>query len=151
MTASLVVVVVIIGAMNFQYYCAMAARQADVRATANRLGLLLLESWKTKIGDVLIYDPQADFNLLALDEFTPIADPGIPGLGNPFKFYRIEVNRTKFFVKLSYADDIVAPSRLRTLNIAIAWSRNYGSDTLDFESRRLLTLTNYANFVVNTP
>jgi len=43
MVASLAVFVIFIGAMNFQYYCATAARKADVRATAARLGLLLLE------------------------------------------------------------------------------------------------------------
>jgi hypothetical protein len=65
MVASLAVFVVVVGAMNFQYYCAMDARKADVRATAGRLGLLLLEAWKTVEGDA-DYDPVSPDNVCGL-------------------------------------------------------------------------------------
>ena len=142
MAAVLVVMVIVIGVMNFQFYCALDARKADVRVTAARLGQLLLEAWKTVEGDVLLYDPAADFGEPPLDDFSVVADPGLPGLATSFRIYRIKINGTNYFVKLSY-EDATAP---RTLSAAIAWSRQWSSDTLDFEPRRLVRLTKYANY-----
>jgi hypothetical protein len=146
MVATLVVMVILIGVMHFQYHCALDTYKADVHVTAARLGLLLLDGWKTTEGDVLTYNPEVDFDLLALDEFTVVADPGLPGVANSFKIYRVEVNSVKYFVKMSYADETGGPSIRRVLNVAIAWSRDWGSTTLDFEPRRLIRLTKYASY-----
>lgn len=154
MIATLAVLVVIVGVMNFQYYCAMDAYEADVRVKSGRLGLVLLEGWKTAQGDVLAYDPADQFTLPPLDDLTPINDPSIPQLGTPFKYYRIGINGIMYFVTLSYdeVDDEPSTSRvLRKLNVAIAWSRDYGSETLTFELRRFISLTKYANYIPLPP
>jgi hypothetical protein len=132
MVAALVALVIVIGTMGYHYHCALDARKADVRVSGARLGLLLLDAWKTMLGDVAIYDTKADFGPtlpIAFTEFTridpPPGDP--PGLLNSFQYYRIEVNGAKYFVKLSY-DDQDFPERpgepLRLLNVRVAWNRD---------------------------
>lgn len=144
MVAAAAVLVIVVGAMNFQYYCALDARKADVRATASRLGLLLLEGWNTQ-GGIETYNPIADFGQPPLNDFGLGGNPGIPGLANMLgdECYRIKVNGAYYFVKLSYQD---IADDLRMLNASVAWSRNFGSDTLDFHSRRLVSLTKYAYY-----
>ena len=144
MIAAFAILVIIIGVMNFQYYCALDARKADVRATAGRIGLLLLEGWNTE-GGIETYNPIADFGQPPLDDFGLGGTPGIPGLDNMLgdECYRIKVNGAYYFVKLSYQD---MADDLRMLNASIAWSRDYGSDTLDYHSRRLVSLTKYAYY-----
>jgi type II secretory pathway pseudopilin PulG len=146
MVAVLVLMVILIGVLSYLYFTAMDARRTDVRVTASRLGLLLLEGWKTVEG-ADTYDVVSDF---AQPPLTDFSNPGslddVPGLANLLqgRSFRVDVDGTKYFVKLSY-DDAAAP---RTLNAAIAWNRDYGAETLDFHSRRLISLTKYANFPI---
>jgi hypothetical protein len=141
MIASLAVIVILVGVMQFQYLCALDAHKADVQATGARLGLLVMEGWKVVAGE-LTYDPLNDFNLILVNEFVSIPDPGIPGLPTFFRAYRVDVDGVKYFVKLSY-DDTSAP---RTLNVAVAWSRDFGSETLEFDAGQLVSLTKYATY-----
>ncbi len=153
MVATLAVFVILVGVMNFQYYCALDARIADVRATAANLGQLLLEGWNAVQGEAVLYDPATQFGPPPLNDLSLIGDPGIPGLtpGNVFKTYRIGINGVKYFVKLSYQDEADAnpgtQRRLRTLNVAIAWSRDFGSETLTFGPTRLVRLTKQTSYI----
>jgi hypothetical protein len=150
MVASLAVFVILVGVMNFQYYCALDARMADVRATAARLGQVLLEGWNAVQGEAVLYDPAMQFGSAPLNDLTPIGDPGIPRLINVFKTYMIGINGVKYFVTLSYEDQDIAPAtprRLRTLNVAIAWSRDFGSDTLTYGPTRLVRLTKQTSYI----
>jgi hypothetical protein len=131
MVAALAALVIVIGSMAYQYHSARDARKADARVTAGRLGLLLLDAWKTVLGDTALYDPKANLGPtlpIAFKEFTliepPPGDP--PGLANPFRYYRIEVNGIKYFVKLSYEDQDRPPrvDPLRLLNVRVAWNRD---------------------------
>jgi hypothetical protein len=108
--------------------------------------LLLLESWKSVEGNT-DYDVVSRFDELPLDDFDdPGTLPDIPALPNLLqgRSYRIHIDGVNYFVKLSY-DDTTAPW---TLNAAVAWNRSYDAETLDFSSRRLVTLTKYANFPI---
>lgn len=151
MIAALAIAVVVVGAMQFQYFCALGAHKADVRVKAIRLGLLLLDGWKAVEGNHILYNPIVEFGEPPLDNFIGTADPGIPGLpdllGN--QCYRIQVDGVYYFVKLSYQDMDFGdpPGILRKLNVAVAWSRPYNSVTLEFDSRRLVRATKYATYV----
>ena len=143
MTAALVLMVIFIGVLSYLYFCAINARRADVQTKAGRLGVLLLEGWKTAEGR-LDYDVVSQFNRLPLDDFdNPGALPDVPALPNLLqgRCYRIDIDGVNYFVKLSY-DDAVA---LRMLNAAVAWNRDYDAETLDFSSDRLVSLTKYAD------
>lgn len=146
MVATLVLMVIFIGVLSYLYFCAMHARIADVQVRAGRLGLLLLEGWKTVEGDAN-YDVVSNFDKLPLGDFdNPGTLPDIPALPNLLqgRSYRINIDGVNYFVKLSY-DDTSAP---RTLNAAVAWNRSYDAETLDFNSSRLVSLTKYANFPI---
>lgn len=143
MVAALATTVIVVGVMQYQYHCALDAHQADVQATGARLALLMMEGWKVVAGDVLTYDPLNDFDLILVNDFISIGDPFVDhGLPTFFYAYKIDVDGVKYFVKLSY-DDTSAP---RTLNVAVAWSRDFGSDTLEFSLTRLVSLTKYATY-----
>lgn len=146
MVAALVLMVIFIGVLSYQYFCMLDARRTDVRVKASRLGLLLLEGWKTVEGSDT-YDIVSDFDQPPLTDFSnPGSLDDVPGLPNVLqgRSFRIDIDGIKYFVKLSY-DDSTAP---RTLNTAVAWNRDYGAETLDFNSRRLIRLTKYANFPI---
>jgi hypothetical protein len=124
--------VVVVGIMAYQVACALNARKADVRATACRVGLLLLDDWKSEVGDVILYDPQAElFDVptpaIPFDQFTridpPPADP--PGSASTFRYYMAAINGCHYFVKLSYYDEPnpTRPDPLRLLNVRVGWSR----------------------------
>jgi len=137
------ILVVVIGALSFQYYCAVDAREADVRAGANRLALLMLEGWRGAGGRVPEVGEQAPFN--PVGEFRPIlgddnirdSSVGLPGLspGQELGRYRVVLNRVNYFVTLSYDD-----GDPRTLSVTVSWSRNYKSEELS-EHVRLVSLT----------
>lgn len=146
MVAALVLMIIFIGVLSYLYFCAMNARRADVQVRAGRLGLLLLEGWKTVEGNAN-YDVVSNFDELPLGDFdNPGTLPDIPALPNLLqgRSYRINIDGVNYFVKLSY-DDTSAP---RTLNAAVAWNRSYDAETLDFNSSRLVSLTKYANFPI---
>jgi len=151
MVAALASLVVIVGVMNFQYYCALDARTADVRATATRLGQVLLEGWTAVQGEAVLYDPATQFGSAPLNNLSLISDPGIPRLTNVFKTYMIGINGVNYFVTLSYQDEpdvnLSTLRRLRTLNVAIAWSREFGSTTFTFGPTRLVRLTKQTSYI----
>ena len=150
MVALLVSLVIVIGFMVYVYTCALNAHIADVRATASRLCLLLLEGWKTQAGDILLYDPQVDFDnntLIPFTEFAPLspAPANPPGLTNVFNCYRIKIDGIQYFVKMSYQD---SANGQKELNVAVAWDRNSRDNILDYEPFRLISQTKYATYVV---
>ena len=150
MITLLVVLIIAIGVMSYMYATAAHAHLADVRATASRLGLLLLEGWKTQAGDILLYDPQIDFDintLIPFNEFASIPNPSddMPELENVFKYYRIRIDYMQYFVKVSYQ---YSANGQQELNVAIAWDRNSGDNTLDYSHSRLISQTKFATYVV---
>ena len=126
------ILVVIVGALSFEYYCAVDTREADVRAGANRLALLLLEGWRGSGGRV--WPDPYEFNPVV--EFAPIlgnnnihdSSVGLPGIGPELGRYKVVANRTNYFVTLSHNTNVDAS--LRTLSITVAWSRDYKAEEL---------------------
>ncbi|MBN2269011.1 MAG: prepilin-type N-terminal cleavage/methylation domain-containing protein [Sedimentisphaerales bacterium] len=131
--------VVIIGGLSFQYYCAVDTREADVRAVANRLALLMLEGWRGSAGSD-DFQPEFEFGDLVAIETTTVGLPGI-GFELPSR-YKIVANRANYFVTLSYNDDVTGPgdSILRTLSVSVAWDKNYKAEELS-EYLRSVALT----------
>ncbi len=129
------ILVIVIGALSFQYYCAVDTREADVRAGANRLALLMLEGWRGSAGSE-DFDPLIEFGPLAaadgpLESIDPAGEDR----------YMVVANRTNYFVTLYCNDDVSEPERiLRTLSVTVAWSRDYKAEELD-EYVRSFTLT----------
>ncbi|HUT31667.1 MAG TPA: hypothetical protein VMX13_17895 [Sedimentisphaerales bacterium] len=153
MVAALAALVIVIGTMGYQYHCALDARKADVRVTGARLGLLLLDAWKTMLGDTVVYDPKTDLGTtlpVAFTEFTLISPPpgDPPGLATSFRYYRIEINGAKFFVKMSYQDQPQPPRTdpLRLLNVRVAWNRDDFKSTTLTSNYQSVSFSKYAYY-----
>ncbi len=156
MVTILVALVIVTGVMMYMYSSALNAHEADVRAIASRLNLLLLEGWKTKLGETNPYDPALDFfdssnPAIPFEEITaidpaPADPPGLDNATNTFRYYRIKIDGVKYFVKMTYADSSTGQ---RTLNVAVAWNRNYQTDSLDdYHSSRMVSMTKFASYIV---
>jgi len=158
MAALIIALVIAIGVMSYQYAGAQHARKTDVRTTASRIGLLFLENWVAAggIDDVGIYDPV--FRLGLSEETSPLRYfvdlgstglPGVPPWGTPFRSYRIFTNGTYFWVELAYEDQNpqgeVYP--IRELGVRIAWSLDFRSETLDYDTQRFLRFSKSVIYV----
>jgi len=123
MIAALAIAVVVIGAMQFQFFCALDAHKADVRAVAGRIGLLLLEDWKALQGDDTL-DPLTVLNYYP-SEFTIVngtTNDGGSGYEPPFSRFVVRVDNmgVEYHVTLSY-NDMDPPDGLRNLVVCVAW------------------------------
>lgn len=174
MAALVIALVIAIGVMSYQYAAAMNARKADMRATANRLGLLILDSWKAAKNSYPFnpddYEPDDDLIGCGLG-LTPFetgwrcfelggigALNGIPATGSPIpiKYYRIFLNGTWFWVKLTYEDTwpdggappLILPTRL--LSAVVAWSDDVTDDSeLNYDPMRCILLSKYAKVIID--
>lgn len=173
MAALVIALVIAIGVMSFQYAAAMNARKADMRATASRLGLLILDSWRSAKNSYpfnpLDYEP--DFQILGcglglapLGYYTDLGVGGIialdgvppPGIGTQFQFksYKVFVNGTWYWVKLTHEDQwpeggappFIKPVRL--LSAVVAWSDDFTDENeLNYDPMRCIILSKYTNVV----
>jgi hypothetical protein len=128
MVAAAVIIVAIIGAMTFRYFCALDARKSSVQTTAGRLGQLLLEGW-SGLGGRAVTDPYNIFNpasfSTAASELLVVADvgPSVPDGFNSFGSFRVTADGAYYYATLSYQDD--AANGLRILNVSVAWPEKY--------------------------
>jgi hypothetical protein len=144
MVAAAAIFVVLIGAMNFQMYCARDARKADVRAVAGRLGLLFLENWKAIQGDHN-FDPLAVVSYYPA-EFTIVnnsANDGGSGYEPALRQFvvRVENINVDYHVTLSYSDSDPLDG-LRNLAVCVAWRSRYTLPAPD-EEVNLMTRAHY--------
>ena len=158
MAALVIALVIAIGVMSYQYAAAQHARMTDVRVTATRIGLLFLEDWVAVggIDDETIYDPldRLGFNddepPFPPDNLIPdVVLPEVPGLVNSFKSYGIFTNGTWFWVKLTYNDENPSGGAypIRELGVSISWSLDFGAETLEYDSQRLVHFSKYVIYV----
>jgi type II secretory pathway pseudopilin PulG len=144
MISIVVVIIAVIGAMGYRYYCALDARKADVQTTAARLGSMLLENWKaaggySRLDPLNGYDPED----LAFDPEVIISDSGGIGPGgfdDEFGNYLIEVNRVGYYATLSYQDTAGQP---RVLSVCVAWMPR--DQAWDAEASESVGLTTHVN------
>lgn len=146
MVAIVVVVVAVIGAMSFRYYCAVDARKADVHMTAARIGWMLLEDWKGTGGRLPghaagSYDPLAAFDSTELP-ITSAVGPATPSGFAALGSYMVTANYVNYYATLTYK--VKTASDPAVLNVCVAWGRPYNVDTLPTEYRSV-KLTTYSN------
>ncbi|MHC4507897.1 MAG: type IV pilus modification PilV family protein [Planctomycetota bacterium] len=149
MVGAVIIAVAVLGAINFQEYCAMHARWADVRATAGRIGLIAMEGWKGVAGSTA-WDPLEPFEAHP-EEFTLTERHGNEYTGSTIyepgwrRFVvRAERMGVEYHVTLSYSESEVEPDRLLA---CVAWKNNlHSSDPPDRE----IFLEQYANYTVGT-
>lgn len=122
--ATAIIALVVIGALDYQYYAVASVRLANTQITAARAAQLLLEDWKSD-GGLDVYDPSA-LNL----GFASGAVPGGFLMGQSFgsilnnSVYTITVNKVPMLIVLCWNDvshDDVSGATLRQLTVMVRW------------------------------
>lgn len=147
MVAAVVVVVAVIGAMGFRYYCTLDARKADVQITAARVGLMLLEGWKGMGGrsSVYPYNNYDPLNMPAIGpQFQISSDigPDVPDGFDSFGSYLVTIEGAYYYATLSHQDE--PANDMRILNVFVAWPEDYPTGTLS-DSDRSVRFTTKVN------
>ena len=146
MISILIVMILATGAMGYQYASTRDVKISEVQASAARIGMLLLESWKGQQGD-LFFDPVDVFES-ELTIQTSVVGPTVPenSMGSPlmkFGSYEIVLDHVTYYVTLSYDDP--SGSEPMLLNAVVMWRRDYGQGELQGDERSVC----YSTFLVS--
>ena len=124
MISVLIALVIVIGVIGYMYACAYNARAADVRATATRLGLLVMEAWKADGVDLDLFDPgQLASPDILVDNTNNIGMTGSLSetVGTPM----IKINGVSYFVTLTHDFEL-----LPKMEVLVAWNPDdYGQSS----------------------
>ncbi|MBN2020934.1 MAG: hypothetical protein JW749_12010 [Sedimentisphaerales bacterium] len=132
MLSVLIISIIAIGTLGYQYLSMKHTRAADAQMLATRISQLLLEDWKSMAGDS-DYDPES----LHLGFDSPL-----PG---EFGDYYINLGNIPFFIQLQYNDvdqDNTANITLRQIAVTVRWRKDYARGALS-SGDQILTLTTY--------
>ncbi len=138
MIAILVIVIGVIGAMGFRYYCATSSRHADVQINCARVASLILEGWKAEAGRAVAGDQYNPAN-----EITLPANMTITGTYPNYVVHLMAGSGVYYYAALSY-QDLASPSNppnIRELNVKVAWLKNYGSGGVTAEDWNLRSVS----------
>lgn len=144
MLSILIVMVLVTGAMGYQYFSARDVKLAEVHTSAARLALLL-ESWKGVQGDAG-FDPVSTFagqlDIQSAQEGPPAATNTGGALLTCLGFYQVQLNGVCYYVTPAWQP----PSDLEpmVLNVTIAWRRDYRPGPLTGDE----PLVRYSAFLV---
>ena len=147
MISIVIVMVLVTGAMGYQYYSAADVKISEVKATAARVSMLLLEGWKGDqgAGD---FDPVSLFSSqLNITKSTvgPDAPPNESGMNfTVLGKYRVQVNDIYYYITLS--SDAASSFEPLTLNIQTTWRSDYGNGTLDGDEDAVQYSTFYVDY-----
>jgi len=146
MISTLIIMVLATGAMSYQYASTRDVKVSEVQASAARIGMLLLESWKGQQGDAS-FDPVDVFGSEMTIQ-TSLTGPDVPdnSAGTPLSklgSYEIILNNVHYYVTLSYDNESTLEPMI--LNAAITWRRDYGQGDLTGDEM----LVRYSTFLVS--
>ena len=143
--AAAVLIVLVSGALAYQYHSSIDVKKAEVQAAAGRLGLLILDAWKGQ-GVVGAFNPLtafgSDLNVTAGPD-GPDADVGAyTGTFTLLGYYHVLFNNVNYYVTLSYRPgSAVCPT---VLSVAVAWLGNYSAGSVT-DQDKTIRLTTYAD------
>ena len=146
MISILIMMILVTGAMGYQYNSTRDVKISEVQAAATRIAMLLLESWKGQQGDTS-FDPVDVFDSEITIQTSTIG-PGVPdnSIGVPLTklgSYEIVFRGVYYFVTLSYDEPSVLEPML--LNATVAWRGDYTQGELEGNERFI----RYSTFLVS--
>jgi hypothetical protein len=135
LAASLVVAILALGGLSYQYFGASNFRLAQAELAATRAGQLIIEDWKgSGAPDIVNYD--------ATDLGVGFEKPDL----SDNSYYTITIDGVKLYLLLSFADvetDDDAGVTLRQLNVKVQWKKNFGSGSTPAKDDEI-TFSTYA-------
>jgi Tfp pilus assembly protein PilV len=148
MVAMVIIIIGIVGAMGFRYFCVLDAKKADAQITAARIATLLLEDWKGAGG--LAYVPNT--NLSSSSGLTVAASSTGPAAAFPNSIlnntsYHVVCNVNASSIIHYYVTLSSAATLPRTLNVSVGWRNDYKADTLSTtdKTNRVISITTYCD------
>ena len=136
--AALILGIMSVGLLSYQYYATRDARHADAQATASRLAKLVLDHWKGTGGHDT-YNPITLLNAsLPIAASSTIGPAPADADGSSFSLlgrYRVTINNDHYFLTCSYRDAPAIGPRL--LNVAAAWRPDFANDVLGEDAREV--------------
>jgi len=148
MVAMVVIIIGIVGAMGFRYYCVLDAKKADAQITAARIATLLLEDWKGTGG--LAYVPNTSLPLSSGLTVTASATGPVAAFPSSIlnsTSYHVVCNVNASSIIDYYVTLSSAATLPRTLNVSIGWCSNYKAGTLSAtdKTNRVISFTTYCD------
>ena len=136
--------VVLVGAGAYRYGATLEVRKADIQTTAARVGMTMLETWRTTGGDAT-YAPEADLSStdVAVTKLTKGGGPTPPAGYTAMGEYRLNTDLVQYYATLSSKAG-VADVTPKALNVRIGWRRDRGTGNLA-ATDKVLSLTMYMN------
>jgi type II secretory pathway pseudopilin PulG len=116
------ILIIVVGAMNFRYSAVMDAREADARITAARVGSMLLSAWVSRIGSPS-FDPVAEFNP-GIPITVSASGPAVPAGFTELNKYHIICDDVNYYATLSHKPTI--SGHVGEVTITLSWFNNYG-------------------------
>ncbi len=142
MVSVVIIVVGVLGAAGYRYYCALDARKADIQITTARVGSMLLETWKAT-GGSSDFDPLTEFASELAITTNSVSLNELSGYNSLPCCYSINIDGSMYIAMLSYQDD--ATSGLRLLNVRVGQilqSDEQQSETV-LVPKQVISLTTY--------
>lgn len=141
----LIIIVLVSGAMAYQYRSTHDVKLAEIRAGASRVSMMLLESWKG-VGGAEDFVPVDTYGKLTITESD--YGPAIPtGRNNDsltlLGYYEIELLDSYYYVTLSWYPSSASEPKL--LNATTAWRNDWSRGSLDPDD----DFVRYSTFVVS--
>jgi prepilin-type N-terminal cleavage/methylation domain-containing protein len=141
-----IVMVLVTGAMGYQYNSTRDVKISEVQATASRIAMLLLEGWKGQQGDtsfdpVVMFGSEMSIQTSTIGPDVPDNSIGIPL--TPLDSYEIVFRGVYYFVTLSY--DVSSASKPMLLNATVVWRDDYQQGELEGGER----FVRYSTFLVS--
>ncbi len=119
-----IILVALIGTINFRYHATLDARKAAAQTTASRIALLLCENWRGIDGDTGFEPVTYLGSDITLTQCEDLGEPDDLTLLGSYKIVLDEaaddVEGTDYYATLSWKD--IQPG-LRALNIVVSWSQ----------------------------
>ena len=146
MISILIVMVLVTGAMGYQYNSTRDVKISEVQAAASRIAMLLLEGWKGQQGDtafdsVDVFGDELSIQISASGPDVPDNSGGVPL--TLLDTYKIAVGGVHYYATLSYEE--ASASEPMLLNATVAWRRDYTQDELEGDER----FVRYSTFLVS--
>lgn len=137
MVSILLITIVVVAALGARYLAVKQARRADAYNTAGRLGLLLLEGWRST-GEPRDYDPEARFSgqmTITGGATGPTAPTGFTALDT----YHVVQDNVNYYATLAYDEPADAPA---VLHVTVGFRHQYQAGTIS-ETDNFVRLTTY--------
>ncbi|HDS85286.1 MAG TPA: prepilin-type N-terminal cleavage/methylation domain-containing protein [Phycisphaerales bacterium] len=135
--ATLILSILAVGSLGYQYVAARDVRNAEAQAAAARLAKLVLDGWKG-LGGSSDYDPTTWWQTSPAMTPSPIGPAAPDALDRSFRVlgrYQVQIDDVHYYLTCFWSE--ATEDKPRVLNVAAAWRADYQAGPLDETAREV--------------